>query len=42
MFYQGMKTYVLIQKCAAQMKNETRLPRAILNVVNTAWILLKW
>ena len=32
MFYQGAKTCVLIQKCAAQMKKQTRLRKVILNV----------
>ena len=38
MFYQGVKTCVFIQKCAAQMKKQTRLRKVILNVVNTASI----
>ena len=41
MFYSGVKICVLIQKCAVQMKNQTRLRKVILNLVNAACILLK-
>ena len=36
MFYQGVKTCVLIQKCTAQMKKANETTKVILNVVNTA------
>ena len=41
MFYQGVKTCVLIQKCAAQIKNQTKLRKVVLNVVKAAWITRK-
>ena len=41
MFYQGVKTCVLTQKCATQIKNQTRLRKVLLNVINTAWIFFE-